>query len=220
MNANKLAAALRAAADAVEDGGETVIAAPVGIAAPAPAATPRGRGRPPKVEAPAAPVAPAADPFEDAKTPAPTATQADVRAALTALAAATSQENALKVMQDVGGAANLSGLLAAKYADVIQAAIKATPAAAAAPEVEADPFETSAPAAPAVEAKKLTQEDVRAAAVAAQKRTSQDTVQKVIMEHGGKGPLSGGGEGPSLKALPESKYGETIAALAALPSTK
>jgi len=216
MNATKVAAALRALADAFEEGGATILQEPA-AAAPVAAAAPKPRGRPPKapVEPPAAPApAPAAaDPFEAAPT-SPAATIEDVRAALTALKDATSQDTALGVLKSAGGAANLSSLAADKYAVVVAAAKAAL--STAKPASEPDPFETE----PATEAAKpATLEDVRAAIVAAQKRTSQDTVQKLVMEHGGKAKTENG-YGPSLKALPADKYAEVIAAVNALPATK
>lgn len=199
--------------------------APVTITAPA---QKRGRGRPAKGEettpaAPApAPAAVEADPFETtpALPPPPTATLDEVRAALKALAAAKDQATALKVLADAGdGAKNLGELQAALYGAVVANAKFAMPTAApAAPE--ADPFETPA-AAPAPAVKAPTIEDVKAAIVAAQKRTSVDTVQKLLMQHGGKGKNPDtGAEAPSLKALPPEQFAATIAAMNALPGTK
>lgn len=226
MDSQKIAAALRALADAFEADTPTA-PRPANTAEPAPAAAtaapaPRGRGRPPKAASepakePAAPAA-AEDPFAAAPA-APPATQDDVRSALTALAEVTDQATALKILKDVGESANLSGLSPTKYNAVVAAAVGAMPPPPAPPPdvQEEDPFETE----PAKEtAKPLTIEDVKAAAVAAQKRTSQDTVMKVIMDLGGKAPKDGGGYGPSLKALPASAYGAAITALENLPKTK
>lgn len=214
---------------------EEIAAALKGVAAPAaPAAAPKPRGRPAKgggdspapvattAQAPAQPVAaatqPEADPFAPTApvaAPAPAASLQDVRDALTALRAATTQENALKVLKDASGVDNLTALVPEKYGVVVAAAKAAVPAAPQ--QTEADPFDTT-PAAPA--AKPATLEDVKAACVEGAKRTSQDTVLKVIFEHGGKAPLPTGGEGASLKALPEAAFGKVIAAIKALPSTK
>lgn len=198
------------------------------------AATPvrRGRGRPVAGEAPsgaaAATVATALvatspttdDPFAAPAAPAaPTATLDEVRAALTALKTATSQDNALKVLKDAGGADNLTSLTADKYGTVVAAAKAATPTAKSTAVVELDdPFAIPA-STPAV--KPPTLEEVKALIVETQKRTSQDTVQKVVMEHGGKAKNPDTGiEGPSLKALPVEQYAAVAAKLKALPSTK
>lgn len=226
MNYQAIAAAFRVLADAFEIEGKT--AALAGAEAPAPAApvaapTPRGRGRPPKAApevapAPAAP-AEASDPFAETAPAAPVATLDDVRAALTALRAATNQENALAVLKAAGKAANLTELNASLYGAVVAACTAAMPAQKT---VEAeDPFaapETSAKAEPA---KAPTLEDVKAAVVAAQKRTATDTVQGVVMAHGGVAANPDtGGKAPSLKALPPGNFAKCIAALQALPSTK
>lgn len=223
MNATRVAAALRALADAIETPADGPTP-PQPDTAPAEPPKPRGRGRPPKAPeaAPAAPApAPAvveADPFAaPAPVVAPTATLDEVRAALTALKAATSQEIALGVLKSAGGADNLTSLAADKYGAVVAAA-KAKQAASSAPVVEADPFavpETTAPA------KALTLEDVKAAVVAAQKRTGTDTVQKVVMAHGGvaSDPETSTPK-PSLKPLPPEKFAAVIAAIQALPTTK
>lgn len=215
MNTATIAAALRLLADAFEAPAE---GSPPAAAPPTP--QPRGRGRPPKppeTTAPA-PAPAAADPFEQpSKT-----TQDEVRAALTALRAATDQRTALGVLQSVGLVDTITALDPAKYTAVAVAAHDALPksAAPAAPVVvEEDPFET--PAAPeAAPAKPLTIEDVKAAIVAAQKRTSQDAVQKLVMQHGGRAAKPEGGEGPSLKALPPEQFAVTIAALQAMSTTK
>lgn len=222
MDSQKIAAALRALADAFE--ADTPAAAPAETAAAAPvaAAAPRGRGRPPKAAAePVAPVAapPAEpDPFETA-APAvlelPPATLDQVRKALTDLKNATDQATALKVLADVGGAPNLTTLAPGKYAAVVAAATKATPVAGA-PAAEVDPFETET----AAPVKAVTLEEVKAAVVAAQKRTASDTAQKVVMELGGKAAKDGGGYGPSLKALPAENYAAAVKALNELPATK
>lgn len=243
MNSPKVAAALRALADAIDDGGRAELEAQDArdaqiLASETPKAAPqkRGRGRPVKGEETAAPAAvttpttPAtvaaataseADPFEAAPT-APTATLQDVRDALTALRAATSQETALAILKIHGQASNVTELHASRYAGVVEAAKARQAEAAPKPAVEADPFEVSTATAPAAApAKPLTLEDVKAEVVAAQKRTSVDTVQKLVMSFGGKGKNPDtGAEAPSLKALPESQFAATIAALKALPGTK
>ncbi len=222
----RIASALRVLADAIEN-----TPAPVGHGVPPAETTPpaeaprRGRGRPAKgesapaaatVSAPAPSAAPAeADPFADAPAAAaaPTATLDEVRAALTELKAAASQEIALKVLKDVGGVSNLSDLQKTpeKYGAVVSAARAAMPSA------EADPFATGA----AVVAEAVpTKEEVRAAIVAAQKRTSANAVQQVVMRHGGKAPGANGVEGPSLQALPVSAYATVIKEVGALPTTK
>lgn len=191
-----------------------------------PVAQKRGRGRPVKGEEIAAPAASAepvseADPFES--TPAvalnPQATLDEVKGALTALRAATTQENAVAVMSKAtGGCTTLSGPTGVKpeqYGLVVAAAKAAMPAAPA-----ADPFDAPAPVSGAIAPKALTIEDVKNEVVQAQKRTSQDTVQKIVMKHGGKAPKPEGGEGPSLKALPESAFAAVVEELKALPSTK
>lgn len=216
MDVVKIAAAFRALADAFE-------APPPAQApdAPAPAGTPRGRGRPPKVEAtPVVPptAAPAGDdPFATAPAApvVPAATLDEVRAALTALRAASTQETALAVLKTVGEAASLTELKPEKYGAVVAAARgHQAPKPEAMPEP--DPFEV-----PAVVAKALTLEDVKAAVVAAQKKTGTDTVQAVVMQYGGKAASpEGGAMMPSLKALPEGQFAAVIKALADLPNTK
>jgi hypothetical protein len=212
VNNQKVAAALRLLADAFETPAETPPQQPA--AAPAAEPAKRGRGRPAKGEgepttapaAPQAPEAPAAAP--------PKATQAEVRAALTALKDATTQEIAVGVLKSF--AENMSALKPEQYDALVaacQAKLPATPAPA--PVVEADPFETSAPA-----AKPPTIEDVKAALVDAQKRAGVDTAQKVLMAHGGAAPDADGAVKPSLKALPEASYAACIAAAKALPTTK
>jgi hypothetical protein len=216
MDCSKVAKLLHEIADVIGTPSETT-AAP----ADAPAPQKRGRGRPVKAEEPAAPApAPAAaDPFEaPAPTPvAPKHSLQDVRAALTGLKVATSQENALGVLKTAGGVANLSELPPAKY-DAVVAAVEAATPKAGTPEV--DPFEVPA-AAPAAPEKSFSLEDVKAAVVAAQKRTATDTVQKVVMKHGGKAKNADtGAEGPSLKALPVSAYAACLAEINGLPGTK
>jgi septal ring-binding cell division protein DamX len=148
------------------------------------------------------------------------ATLEDVRKALTDLKTARDQATAVGILQTVGGAANLTGLAPEKYGTVVAAAKAAMPAPAAPVEPE-DPFAVPAAPAPAAPAKPLTLEDVKAAVVAAQKRTGTDTVQKVVMEHGGKAPGADGGPAmPSLKALPPDQFAACIAAINALPTTK
>lgn len=205
---------------------------PIGSAPTSPPAEPqkRGRGRPAKGEdaaaaSPAAtpsttpvetPVAPEADPF------ASTASIEDVRAALTALKTASSQDKALAVLKKAGGADNLPGLAAEKYAQVVAAVnVELRIIENGKPVPEADPFEipATAPAAPA--AKPLTLEDVKAAVVGATKRTGTDVVQKLVMEHGGKATNpETGAPGPSLKAIPEANYAALVKAISELPSTK
>lgn len=211
---------------------DTPVAAQPANSAPSftePAPAKRGRGRPAKGEEtpPAAPVAsPAAtevDPFAPPApgTPSvPAATIEQVRAALTALKEAASQDIALMVLKVAGGANNLTELKPDKYGLVV-AAVEAKKAEYQKPAtptpVEADPFDI--PAATAA-AKPLTFEDVKLVIVETGKRASQDTIQKVVMAHGGKAPVPTGGEGPSLRALPEAQFAATIAALKALPTTK
>lgn len=219
LNAARISAAFQALADAfAEDQPEPTTA---GATEPT---QKRGRGRPVKGEtAPATAVqaAPAVvedDPFAAPAPAAPTATIEEVRAALTALKTATSQDNALKVLKDASGADNLPSLAAAKYGEVVMACNKAMPAAPAA-VVEDDPFAAPAAAAPAE--KPPTLEDVKAAVVDAQKRTSPASAQKVVMDLGGKAKNAETGiEGASLKALPEANYAAAIAGLKALPTTK
>lgn len=193
------------------------------------AATPKPRGRPAKGEA-AASAAPATttavvetDPFAaPAAAQVATATLDEVRAALTALKDAKTQADALKVLKDSSGVDNLGELQKTpeKYGLVVAAAKAALPVAAV-NTVEADPFETANEPVKQPDAKPLTVEDVKAACVAAGKRTGQDKVQKIVMEHGGKGKNAAtGAEGPSLNALPADKYAAVIAAVAALPTTK
>ena len=205
------------------------------LPAPAAASTPapRGRGRPPKGEATTAATAPVvaavgasteADPFDAKPAPAaaPTATIDDVRKALTGLKNATSQENALKVLRDAGGADNLPSLKPEKYGVVVEAVSKAlTVLAPAKPAVDADdPFGENQ-AAPAAQEKVPSLEEIKALVVETQKRTSAATVQSVVMKHGGKSPKADGtGDGPSLKALPVSAYQAVVAELKALPTTK
>lgn len=207
--------------------GELPVGTPPVTAATDAAPAKRGRGRPVKgegeqvtaVAASAAVVE--ADPFATTATPAPSATIEQVREALTALKAATSQENAVAVLKSAGGADNLPSLDTLMYGTVVaaaKAAVAAAKAAPAAPVPVDDPFAIpeTAPAA----AKPLTREDIRALAVETGKRTSQNTVQQIVMKHGGKAPVPTGGEGPSLLALPESAYAAVAAELKALPSTK
>lgn len=191
----------------------------------------RGRGRPVRGEeaAPAVPAAPvatveAADPFGatpgETAPPVPVATLDEVRTALKALQAATNQASAVALLKATGGVDNLGALTADKYG-IVAAAAKAAALAAPQPVTEpADPFGETTPAAlPA--AKPLTREEVRAEIVATQKRTSVDTIQKLLMQHGGKAPIPGqGGEGPSLKDLPEANFAGFVTALKALPTTK
>jgi hypothetical protein len=232
MNSTAIAAALRILANAFEaPEGATPAEAPPAVPADKPK---RGRGRPVAGEETAAPAPSAPVPASSTTTPtpavaevdpfaapapvAPTATLDEVRTALKALAAATDQAMALGVLKTAGGAANLTDLKPEKYGVVVAAATGALPAPKAVPAVEADPFEVPA-SAPAT--KPATIEDVKAAVVAAQKRTATDKVQAVVMEHGGKASNPDTGiVGPSLKALPESAFAATIAAINALPSTK
>lgn len=234
MNSLKIAAALRVLALAFEsDEGDAA-------GQPALAAEPvkRGRGRPVKGEETAAPAASAPvqassttsptpavadDPFAapPAAPAAPVATLDEVRAALKALQAASSQAVALEVLKTAGEADNLTSLAVAKYGVVVVAAktkqaliFLDSPKPASTP----DPFEVTTAATPAE--KPPTLEDVKAVIVETQKRASQDKAQQVVMQHGGKAPNATGGEGVSLKALPEANYAATIAALKALPTTK
>lgn len=237
MNSLKIAAALRVLANAFEADEDQAPAQPTQESG----TQKRGRGRPVKGEdqaplaATTAAVAPAqttpaqtavvqetADPFDTAPA-APTATLDDVRKALTTLRAASDQASALKVLNDAGGSANLNDLKPEKYGTVVAAVnvqLRILENTKPEPVAESDPFEVSASVAAAPAAKVYTLEDVKSVAVAAGKRTSQDTVQKVVMAHGGKATQPTGGEGPSLKALPESQYAAVIAAIQALPATK
>lgn len=158
------------------------------------------------------------DPFADVPKPL-TATLDEVRAALKALAAATTQDKALATLASFGdGAANLTDLKAEKYGYVVAAAVAALPPVKTEPSFTADPFD--APVTAPTE-KLPTKEDIKTAVVAAQKRTSGDTVSKVVMDAGGKAAdPSNGVVKPSINALPESKYAEVLKALAALPTTK
>lgn len=223
MNSQQVAAALRILANAIEAPEGDAPATPAASSAEAPVR--RGRGRPVKGEdtAPAAPAQALAaqqpDPFDTAVPTAPTATQDDVRAALKGLQAASSQDIAVGVLKTAGGVDNLSALPPEKYGAVVVAATakQAEYTKAPAPATP-DPFEVDV-AAPAE--KVLTIEDIKNAIVETQKRTSQDTVQKLVMGFGGKAPKpDGGGDGPSLKALPEAQFAAVIAALKALPATK
>lgn len=236
MNSLQIAAALRILAiafEAPEEGHLSPLDTPAAPAEP----TKRGRGRPAKGEETAAPAASApvqassttsptpavveVDPFADAAPVVPSATIDEVRKALTALREASSQDIALAVLKTAGGADNLTALIADKYGVVVQAAKVKALEYDKAPDVkvDTDPFgELVTPAATPVRA--LTIEDVKAAVVETQKTTAQDTVQKVVMKHGGKAALASGGEGPSLKALPEGSYAAVIAELKALPKTK
>ena len=207
-----------------------VSSVPAGIP-PAETPTPakRGRGRPVAGETPAAQTpAPAVvepDPFDTGVSPAldvAPATLDDVRAAMKALAAATTQDNALKVLKEAGGVANLTELQRTpeKYGVVVKLAKERMPApVAGGTPVEADPFETAAPAA-APEQAAPSKEDVKAALVKAQKRTGVDIVQAVVMKHGGKAAGEGGQVGPSLTALPVSAYAAVIKEVGELPTTK
>lgn len=224
MNTERVAAALRALADAIE-----TPAAPQDLPQPPPpqpveAAKPRGRGRPPKGEgaAPAQPApAPAdADPFGDAPATAaaPVATQADVRKALTDLKAVTTQENALAVMKTAGGVHVITELKPEKY-DAVVAAAKAAMPGAPVPEAD-DPFATGEAVPPAAEPVP-TLEDIKAAVVKASKRTAADKAAAIVIKHGGvKAKADGSGNGPSWAALPVSKYAAVLAELNALPTTK
>lgn len=238
---SSIATALRAQAATLIALAEALEAAPAAaevqtpaVAAPAvPEPQKRGRGRPPKGEATAAPAAspepvaappvaapaaPEADPFDAAPAApaAPVASLEDVRTALKALAAASTQDNALAVLKSVGGASNLSSLAPEKYGLVYAAAKAATTAKPSAP-VEADPFYAPAPA---VVEKEPTVEEVKAAVIAKQKATSTETVQKLLMQHGGKATDANGVVMPSLRALPATSYVAFLKALNALPATK
>lgn len=248
MNNLKIAIALRLLAEAFETPAETADLPPA-----QPAETQkRGRGRPAKGEdqpatgvaapgagstspaatgvvgAPSAeiqktaPVSDADDPFSTAPA-VPTASIEDVRAALTSLKDASSQEKALAVLKKAGGADNLTALAADKYG-VVVAAVKVELrllAESTKPKAEVDPFEVPATTTAAPAAKAATIEEVKAAVVAAQKRTATDVVQKVVMDHGGKATNPETGvAGPSLKAVPEAQYAALIKAVAALPTTK
>jgi hypothetical protein len=225
-----IAGAISTLAEAVNGtyAGKPIYGQPAAAPASTPAATTptrRGRGRPVTGEtaAPAAIAAPAAspavaeDPFATAAPApaAPTATLDQVRAALTALKDATSQDNALKVLKEAGGVSNLTDLQKTpeKYGAVVLAATAALPQ----PATEADPFETET--ATESEQKAPSLEDVKAAVVEAQKRTATGKVQAVVMKHGGVA-AGANGNGPSLKALPIAAYAAVIAEVKALPTTK
>src|SRR5579859_125169 len=113
MNNILIAAALRQLATAFETPSGSVEAQPENPPAVAPAKRGRGRlvqGEATPATAPAAsPTSTEADPFDTPK-PAPTATLEQVRAALTSLKDAASQEIALGVLKDAGKAANLTEL--------------------------------------------------------------------------------------------------------------
>lgn len=220
----RIAAALRVLADAIDGTPAQGVEVPAGTPSAAVEPPRRGRGRPAKGESLPAPAsaAPAAspaatepaDPFAEAPAQPPTASLEDVRAALVALKDRTDQATALKVLAEAGGAKTLGELKADKYGAVVAAANGYGQTAE--PE---DPF--AAPAAKTAEPEKVpTLEEVRAVIVETQKRTAADTVQKLIMELGGKGPNAQGVEAPKLSALPVSKYAEAVARLKALPSTK
>ena len=223
MNNQKVAAALRLLAEAFETPAATADLPPASPGE-APAAPKRGRGRPVAGETPAAqtpaPAVVEADPFDT--TPpaatAPAATLDEVREAMKALAAATTQDNALAVLKEAGGVANLTELQRTpeKYGAVVLAAKAQLPTTTQPAE---DPFETTAPAA-APEQAAPSKEDVKAALVKAQKRTGVDIVQAVVMKHGGKAPGEGGKLGPSLTALPVSAYAAVIKEVGDLPTTK
>lgn len=253
MNAAKIAAALRAQAealkllaDALETEAAPVATAPVTTASPqpaAPATQKRGRGRPAAGEGTAAPAAsaepqagssqpasapvagpaqPEADPFAPAPV-APTVTQDQVRGALTALRTATDQATALKVLADAGGGATtLVGqgdtVLKPQFYDAV---FKAAVNAAAATPAGADPFGSAPTAAQPAAAPTLTIDEVKTLTTKTVARTTADTVQRVLMQHGGKATNPDTGiEGPSLKALPEANYVAYVKALEALPSVK
>lgn len=216
--------------------GEGAPAAPPAPAgAPAPAR--RGRGRPVTGETPPATPSPAtvaetpaavADPFatSPAASPAPAATLEQVREALKALSATTTQDNALAVLKSAGGVDNLTELQKTpeKYGLVVQAVQKAAPGQGVTVATPAaDPFETAAPAAPAaatVATETFDLAAVKAELIKAQKRTAVDKVQAVVIKHGGSGPDGKGGVGVSLTALAISKYGDVVAEVRALPTTK
>jgi hypothetical protein len=46
----------------------------------------------------------------------------------------------------------------------------------------------------------------------------REVLQAVVTEHGGKAPTPDGGEGPSLRAIPEQNLAACVAALEALPA--
>lgn len=235
MNSGKIALALRALADAFEEGAQDSAGTP-----PEPQKQTRGRKAKGEADGVALPVAaaqtgtaPAAtpavtedDPFADKAPAVPTATLDQVRKALTDLRAASDQAAALKVLKDAGGADNLNDLKPEKYGVVVAAVnvqLRIIESGKPVPVTETDPFASpgTPAAATAPAAKALTLEDVKAAVVAAGKRTAQDTVQAVVMSHGGKAtdPATNLPK-PSLKALAEKDYAAVIAAIQALPTTK
>lgn len=232
MNNPKVAAALRLLADAIDTPAETADLPnppPPQPAANAAAPVRRGRGRPVKGEGDqatavaASPAATEPDPFAAPAAPAtstaPTATIEDVRKALTDLKTATSQDIALGVLKSAGGVDNLPSLPPGKYGEVVAAAAakQAEYTKAPAPAVVDDPF-----AVPAAEPEKVpTIEELKALIIETQKRTSPATVQKLVMDHGGKAVNAAtGAEGPSLTALPAENYVTVAKALKALPTTK
>lgn len=241
MNSEKIAAALRLLADAIETPASSSDLSPQ----PSQEPPKRGRGRPPKETTPsvAAPSAPATEPTE--ATPAPTATASassatpsdpfaqpapkpqpsieEVMDAARKLSAATTQQNAVDVLKAATGASNRGELKPEQHAAALAALTKALPQSDPFAPVAATPAVAAAPtAAVAVQSDAPTIDAVKAAIRDAQKITGVDTVQRVIMDHGGKKPdaNSPGGWGPSVQALSVSSYATVIAALKALPKTK
>ena len=248
MNAIRVAAALRALADAIETPEEATTPSEQPTATTE-APVKRGRGRPAKGEAvpnaaPAASPEPVveADPFATAPaagapiravvggvlgaapTPAPTATLDEAREALKALSKATTQAQAVKVMKDSVGVSNLSEPLTPQQCAVLRdAAVKATPAAPVeAPDPFAGPSSTSiTDPLPVAAAKALTIEEVKAVITKAGSKTAQDTLMKVVVKHGGVAKNAETGVmGASLKALPAAAYAAVVAEINALPNTK
>ena len=164
---------------------------------------------------------PEVDPFVG--VPVVTVTIDEVRAAAIALSKATTQDNAVNVMKAATGASSFGELKAESYPAALAAFTAALPKADA-----VDPFGVAvlpgtvgtALASPQqVDAPTLAQ--VKKAVIDAQKITGTDVVQKVIMAHGGVATKSGGGgQEPSLKAIPISAYATVIEALGRLTKTK
>ena len=229
MNTIRVAAALRALADAIETP-EEAVTPPEQFTATTKAPAKRGRGRPATgedvpVAAPAqAPAAMEADPFaapaEGVIAPSavvPVATWDDCRAALQTLADATTQQNAVSVLEKATGVTTLAQpLTAEQYGAAVVAARAATPAAK---QVEADPFSPTTGEATAAGPEPEIK-DVKAAITAAGKHVSESNLKSIVVQHGGKGVGPDGVITASLKALPVSQYAAVIAAIKALPKTK
>ena len=181
MNTIRVAAALRALADAIVTP-EEAVTFPEQPTATTKAPAQRGRGRPATgedvpVAAPAqAPAAMEADPFAapaegviDTSAIVPVATRDDCRAALQTLAAATTQQNAVSVLKKATGVTTLAQpLTAEQYGAAVVAARAATPAAG---EVTAAGHEP-------------TLEEVKAAITAAGKHVSESNLKSIVEQYG------------------------------------